>query len=132
MIVDTGVLLRILRDRKFFERIKPKILDYKITIITAYELLRMAFYLKLRGSNKELEVLEELLSEIETLPFTMDDLRLSVEIWAKLREKDIKVNDAVVMISAICIRNKEKLITFESDFEHVKEIFKEFDVEILK
>lgn len=132
MIVDTSVLLRILKDRKFFEKIKPKIVDYKITSITAYELLRGAFYLKLKGSSKELEVLEDFLHETDIVPFTRDDLKLSANIWAKLKDRGIIVSDAVVIISAICIRSKEKLITLESDFRHVKEIFKEFDLEILE
>lgn len=132
MIVDTSVLLRILEDRKFFEKIKPKIADYKITSITAYELLRGATYLKLKGSSKELEVLEGLLHETDIVPFTRDELKISATIWAKLKDKNIRVSDAIVMVSAICIRNKEKLITLESDFKHIKEIFKDFDVEILE
>ncbi|MEM2727187.1 MAG: PIN domain-containing protein [Archaeoglobaceae archaeon] len=132
MIVDTSVLLRILKDRKFFEKIKSKIADYKITSITAYELLRGASYLKLKGSSKELEVLEDFLHETDIVPFTRDDLKLSANIWAKLKDKGIIVSDAVVIISAICMRNKEKLITLEGDFRYVKEIFKEFELEILE
>lgn len=132
MIVDTSVLLRILKDRKFFEKVKSKISEYKITSITAYELLKVANYLKLKGSSKELEILEDLIYEADIIPFTKDDLKISAEIWAKLKERGVEVIDAIVMTSAICIRSKEKLITLESGFKHIKEIFKDFDLEILE
>ncbi len=132
MIVDTSVLLRILKDREFFDKIKTKISDYKVTSITAYELLRAANYLKLKGSDREMEILEELFRETDIVPFTRDDLKLSASIWAKLKEKGIEVSDAVIMNSAICLRSKEKLITLERDFGYIKEIFKELDVEILE
>ncbi|MEM0215733.1 MAG: type II toxin-antitoxin system VapC family toxin [Archaeoglobaceae archaeon] len=132
MIVDTSVLLRILKDREFFEKIKPKIAEFKITSITAYELLRVATYLKLKGSSRELEVLEALLHETDVIPFTRDELKISANIWAKLKEKGLEISDSVVMISAICIRSKEKLITLDRNFRHVKDSFKDFDVEILE
>lgn len=131
MIVDTSVLLRILKDRGFFEKIKPKIAEFKITSITAYELLRVANYLKLKGSSKELEILEALLHETDVVPFTRDELKISANIWAKLKEKGLDVNDSVVMISASCITRKEKLITLDKDFKHVKDVVKDFDVEIV-
>lgn len=132
MIIDTSVLLRILRDRGFFDKIKTKISDYKVTSVTAYELLRAASYLELKGSSRELEILEDLLRDTDIIPFTRDDLKFSARIWAKLRERGIEVSDAVIMISAICLRSKEKLITLERDFKYIKEIFKELDVEILE
>lgn len=132
MIIDTSVLLRILRDRGFFDKIKTKISDYKVTSITAYELLRAASYLELKGSSRELEILEDLLRDTDIIPFTRDDLKFSARIWAKLRERGIEVSDAVIMISVICLRSKEKLITLERDFKYIKEIFKELDVEILE
>lgn len=132
MIIDTSVLLRILRDRGFFDKIKTKISDYKVSSITAYELLRAASYLELKGSSRELEILEDLLRDTDIIPFTRDDLKFSARIWAKLRERGIEVSDAVIMISAICLRSKEKLITLERDFKYIKEIFKELDVEILE
>jgi len=132
LIIDTSVLLRILRDRGFFDKIKTKISDYKVTSVTAYELLRAASYLELKGSSRELEILEDLLRDTDIIPFTRDDLKFSARIWAKLRERGIEVSDAVIMISAICLRSKEKLITLERDFKYIKEIFKELDVEILE
>lgn len=131
MIVDTSVFVRILKDKGFFDKIKTKITEYKVTSITAYELLRAANYLKLKGSSRELEILEDLLGEIDIVPFTRDDLKFSASIWAKLKDKGIEVSDAVVMISAICLRSKEKLITLEKDFEHIKEIFSDLELEVL-
>jgi len=131
LIVDTSVFVRILKDKGFFDKIKTKITEYKVTSITAYELLRAANYLKLKGSSRELEILEDLLGEIDIVPFTRDDLKFSASIWAKLKDKGIEVSDAVVMISAICLRSKEKLITLEKDFEHIKEIFSDLELEVL-
>ena len=43
-------------------------------------------------------------------------------IWARLREKGYELSDADIMISAISIREQEKLVTLGRDFEFAKNL----------
>ncbi len=125
-------MLRILKDSEFFERIKAKLDDIKITSISAYELLRGAEYMRRKtGSKKELDVIGSLLKGIDVEPFTLEDAETASEIWARLRASGVEVNDADVMISAVSVRRGEKLLTLDRDFERIKEVVGELNVEIL-
>ena len=133
MIFDTSIVLQILKDKEFFENIKDKIdEEIKITSVSVYELLRGAIYIKLtRNSEKELNILLDLFSDISIIPFTSEDAKIASIIWAKLKAEGLGINDADIMISAICIRNEEKLLTLDKDFEMIKRVHENFDVEII-
>ncbi len=132
MILDTSFVIRILRDRKFFEKMRKRVDEnVRITSITAYELRRGAIYLMFRrGTDYEHELISNFLSEMEVLPFTKKDSEISAEIWARLREKGYAVNDADIMISSIAIREHERLLTTDRDFELIREV-SELDVDIV-
>ncbi len=133
MIFDTSVVLKILEDREFFEKIKSFVHEeVKITSITAYELLRGAIYIKLSiHSEKEMNIILSLISDVDVVPFEKEDAKIASAIWAKLKEKGVFVSDADILIASTCIRNKEKLLTLDKDFLKIKEIYEEFDVEVL-
>ena len=133
MIFDTSIVLQVLKDRNFFESLREKINEeVKITSITAYELLRGAAYIKLRyGRDYEYNLVRSFVSDIEILPFTSMDSDVSAMIWARLRERGYEVSDADIMISAISIREEERLITLDRDFEYIRNVA-ELDVDILK
>ncbi len=132
MILDTSVILRILRDRSFFEGLRERIdCEVKITSITAYELLRGAVYIKLkRGREDELNLIKDLIGSIEVLSFEAKDAEISATLWARLRERGYEVNDADIMISAVSMRVYEKLLTLDRDFELIRAVA-ELDVEVL-
>ncbi len=132
MILDTSFVIRILRDRKFFEKMRKRVDEnVRITSITAYELRRGAIYLMFRrGTDYEHELISNFLSEMEVLPFTKKDSEISAEIWARLRERGYAVNDADIMISSIAIREHERLLTTDRDFELIREV-SELDVDIV-
>ena len=134
MIFDTSVVLQILKDKEFFENIKDEIdEEVKITSVSVYELLRGAIYVKLtRNSEKELNILLDIFSDVSIIPFTSEDAKIASIIWAKLKAEGISISDADIMISAICIRNGEKLLTLDRDFEMIKRVHENFDVEILQ
>lgn len=133
MILDTSVILRILRDRNFFKVLKEKINgEVKVTSVTAYELQRGAAYIMLKhGRDYEFNLIRDFLEELEILSFTPKDSEISAMIWAKLREKGYELNDADIMISAVSIRENEKLVTLDRDFEHISSV-SELDVDILE
>ncbi|AAB89560.1 MULTISPECIES: type II toxin-antitoxin system VapC family toxin [Archaeoglobus] len=133
MILDTSVIIRIFRDRNFFEVLKERIDDdVKITSVTAYELQRGAVYIMLKhGRDYEFKLIRDFLEEVEILSFTPKDSEISAMIWAKLREKGYELNDADIMISAVSIRENEKLVTLDRDFEYISRV-SELDVDILE
>ncbi len=122
-----------MEDREFFEKIKSFVHEeVKITSITAYELLRGAIYIKLSiHSEKEMNIILSLISDVDVVPFEREDAKIASAIWAKLKEKGVFVNDADILIASTCIRNKEKLLTLDKDFLKIKEIHEGFDVEVL-
>lgn len=133
MIFDTSVVLKILKDRTFFKEIRSFIdEEVKITSITAYELLRGAVYIKLsRHSEKELNIVLSLMSDVDVIPFEKEDAKIASIIWAKLKERRTPVNDADVLIASMCIRKNERLLTLDEDFLKIKRIHEEFDVKVL-
>jgi len=133
LIFDTSIVLQVLKDRDFFEGLKEKIDDdVKVTFITAYELLRGAAYIRLKhGRDYEYNLIRNFMEDVDVLPFTQKDSELSATIWARLRGRGYEVNDADIMISAIAIREQEKLITLDKDFEFIRDVT-ELDVDILE
>jgi hypothetical protein len=134
LIFDTSVLLQILKDAEFYRNIRSIINeDVKITSISVYELLRGAMYIKLtRHSEKEMNVILSLISDLPILQFGNEDGKIASYIWAKLRAEGVAINDADVMISSICIRNGERLVTLDADFRKIKEVYNKFEVEVLR
>ncbi|MBO8181840.1 MAG: type II toxin-antitoxin system VapC family toxin [Archaeoglobus sp.] len=134
MIFDTSIVLQILKNRDFYRDLREIVdEDVKITSITAYELLKGAIFVRLtRHSDREMNVIMSLLSEISVLPFGSEENRIASYIWAMLKEKGVSINDADIMISSICIGAKEKLITLDRDFEKIKGVYEGFEVEILE
>jgi len=134
LIFDTSIVLQILKNRDFYRDMREIVdEDVKITSITAYELLRGAIFVRLtRHSDREMNVIMSLLSEISVLPFGSEESRIASYIWAMLKEKGVSINDADIMISSICIGAKEKLITLDRDFEKIKGVYEGFEVEILE
>lgn len=131
MIFDTSIILKILSDKEFFDKLNISE-EVKITSVTAYELLRGAFYSNLTsGRDRELNIILSLISELNLVPFRLEDARIASYIWAKLKEKGMIVNDADIMIASICIRNKEKLLTLDKDYDKIKSIYEKIDLEIL-
>ena len=131
MILDTSVVIRILKEREFFEKIRDLIGDVRITSVTAYELTRGAEYMMVRyGRDYELRLVSDFLSEVEVVPYLDRDSEISARIWARLRANGYEVNDADIMISAVTIREQENLLTLNRDFQLIKDVAN-LDVTIL-
>lgn len=131
MIFDTSVILKILGDKEFFDKLNISE-EVKITSVTVYELLRGAFYSNFTsGRDRELNIILSLISELNVVPFSLDDARIASYIWAKLKEKGLIVNDADILIASISIKNREKLLTLDKDYEKIKNIYEKIELEIL-
>jgi predicted nucleic acid-binding protein len=134
LIFDTSILLQILKDIEFYKNIKSIINeDVKITSVSVYELLRGAMYIKLvKHSDKEMNVILGLISELPVLSFGYEEGRIASYLWARLKEKGVTVSDADVMISSVCIVNEEKLVTLDNDFKRIKEVHDKLEVEMVE
>ena len=133
MIFDTSIVLQILKDRKFFEEIESILTEeIKITSVSIYELLRGATHIKIaKNSEKELNILLSMFSELSVFSFGKDDAKIASCVWAKLKERGTLINDADIMIASICIKNKERLLTLDRDFKKIEEVHSELEVEVL-
>ena len=132
MIFDTSIILEILRNKKFLEKLKIDE-EVRITSITVYELLRGAILKKLKSySTRELNVILDLLEELEIEGFSPTDARIASLIWAKLRKTGRNVNDADIMIASICISRNEALVTKDVDFEKIKKVEPKLKLKIIK
>lgn len=132
MIFDTSTVLRILSDRKFLDAINISE-EVMITSVTTYELLRGAMYVNIiRRRDRELNVILSLISELTVIPFTSEDSKVASYIWARLKENGKTVSDADILIAAICISNKEKLLTLDEDYEKIKSVYETLELEVLK
>jgi Predicted nucleic acid-binding protein, contains PIN domain len=133
LIFDTSIVLQILKDRKFFEEIESILTEeIKITSVSIYELLRGATHIKIaKNSEKELNILLSMFSELSVFSFGKDDAKIASYVWAKLKERGTLINDADIMIASICIKNKERLLTLDRDFKKIEEVHSELEVEVL-
>ncbi len=131
MIFDTSLILKILESKDFFDKLNISE-EVKITSITAYELLRGAVYSNLVSrKDRELNIILSLVSELNVVPFSLEDARIASYIWAKLKERGVVINDADILIASICIRNKEKLLTLDKDYEKIKSVYEKIELEVL-
>lgn len=132
MIFDTSLILKILSDKGFLDKLDVSE-EVKITSITAYELLRGAMYVNIvRGRDRELNVMLSLISELNVIPFTSEDAKIASYIWAKLKETGKIVSDADILIASICANNNERLLTLDEDYEKIKSIYEKLEVRVLK
>ncbi|BFI73685.1 hypothetical protein YN1_6720 [Nanoarchaeota archaeon] len=133
MILDSSIIIRSFRNKEFYNKIKDKIKDPKITYITFYELLKGAFYKKYKYNDYiNYAKILNILKNIKIIKIRRIDIILSSKIWAKLKINGIEINDADIIIAAMCINRKEKLLTSDKDFEKIKNIYKDFNVEIIE
>lgn len=133
MIFDTSIVLQILKDKNFVQDIRDRVdNEIKITSITVYELLRGAAYLKVaKHSEKELNIILSLVSELDVVPFGRKEAKIAAYIWGKLKLKGTVVSDADVLIASVCAANRQKLLTADEDFRKIKEVYGRFEVEFV-
>jgi len=134
LIFDTSVVLKILKDREFLKLIKSSVNDeIKISTVSVYELLRGAMYMKIAyHSEKELNVIFGLISDVSIIPLGKEDAKIASYIWARLKERGATLSDADILIASACIANNEKLLTLDMDFNKIRDVYEKFEFEILR
>ncbi|MEM2276901.1 MAG: type II toxin-antitoxin system VapC family toxin [Thermoproteota archaeon] len=82
--------------------------------------------------DREFNVILSLISELNVIPFTLEDAKIASYIWARLKEAGKVVSDADILIASVCANNKEKLLTLDEDYEKIKSVYENLEVEVFK
>ncbi|ADC65712.1 PilT protein domain protein [Ferroglobus placidus DSM 10642] len=117
-VLDTSVIIEIARgNRKALNAVLSEDNYFYITSITWFEIKV--------GAPKLAEL--NLVDSLECLSFDRKSADVAAEIYIKLKKDGKMVSLKDLFIGAICISNKEKLITMDSDFE----ILRDFGLEVV-
>ena len=116
IIIDTNVVIEYLKGN---EIIIQTVNEYSknhgigITYISEYELLKY--------SDKKNKVLEEFIKNITVLYPDNTSAARSAEIFIKLRSSGDLINENDILIAGIALKNNNKFITLDSDFNKIKD-----------
>jgi len=123
IVIDTNVVIEYLKGN---ERIIQAVNEYSknhgigITYISEYELLKY--------SDKKNKVLEEFIENITVIYPDNTSAARSAEIFRKLRSSGDLINENDILIAGIALKNNNKFITLDSDFNKIKDE----DIDILQ
>ncbi len=116
IVIDTNVVIEYLKGN---ERIIQTVNEYSknhgigITYISEYELLKY--------SDKKNKVLEEFIENITVIYPDRASAARSAEIFRKLRSSGDLINENDILIAGIALKNNNKFITLDSDFNKIKD-----------
>ncbi len=131
LLLDTSFLLE-LRKGKFIDLLRKEsedIGDVGISILSLYELLVGAYYLKERGDYRELLWIDSLLRWVSTYPLDEEGIKLA----AKLKAKSLRRGEAypdVDLLIATSVR-PSKLLTCDEDHWRMREDLEKYGIEVL-
>ncbi len=116
-VLDTNVIIKIARgNREVLNAVLAEDNYFYITSITWFEIKV--------GAPKLAEL--NLMSSLECLNFDRKSADLAAELYRKLKKDGRIISLKDLYIGAICLSNKEKLITMDSDFE----VLRDFSLEV--
>lgn len=117
-ILDSSILIEIINNTKRAELIHNTIgnLPVVTTSICLHEILSGNF------NKQEKFIMENILSNIETLPHTQEAAQIGAEIFKELKEKGNNINEFDILIAGICKANNATLITLDKDFAKINNL----------
>lgn len=117
-ILDSSILIEIINNTKRAELIHNTIgnLPVVTTSICLHEILSGNF------NKQEKFIMENILSNIETLPHTQEAAQIGAEIFKELKEKGNIINEFDILIAGICKANNATLITLDKDFAKINNL----------
>ncbi len=114
-ILDTTMLIEILERRRYTGLLDG---DNSISIVSIYEFIR---HKKKMEENKLL-----LENSFDVIPLTNPTLLKAAEIFIKLKENGITINENDIHIASAAIVHNLRLYTKDKDFTKIKKYFEEF------
>ena len=129
IIPDTNYLIDVISGEKDAleksKRLKRKGISQKICTPVIYEVLAGIEFV---GSKKERIKFNSLLNKFPILTFDFNSAQLCAEIDAELRKEGETRSPVDIQIASIALSNNVKLLTRDSDFDIIAEVF-ELEVE---
>ena len=116
IVIDTNVVIEYLKGNEIIiQTVNEYSKNYSIgiTYISEYELLKY--------SDKKNKVLEEFIKNITVLYPDNTSAARSAEIFIKLRSSGDLINENDILIAGIALKNNNKFITLDSDFNKIKD-----------
>ena len=116
--LETTFLVDFLRGKKEAIEMYRRIRKYKLetTSITAWEILRGP---KIIGREEEYKTAVRLLGRLKVLPFTMTSARIAADIEVEQRKKGREISIVDILIAAVAIENKSKLVTRDKIYKYI-------------
>jgi hypothetical protein len=116
-VLDTNVIIEIARGNK-------KVLDNVLSIDSYFHITPiMIFEIKI-GAPKLIEL--NLIDSLDCLHFDKKSAETSANIYKELKRRGKEISLRDLFIGAICISNKQKLISLDSDFK----VLEDFGLEL--
>jgi predicted nucleic acid-binding protein len=119
-ILDTTMLIETLERRKYTGLLDG---DNSISIVSIYEFIR---HKKKMEENKLL-----LENAFDVIPMTNPTLLKAAEIFIKLKENGITINENDIHIASAAIVNNHRLYTKDKDFLKIKKYFEELKLQFV-
>ncbi|MCL6090638.1 MAG: type II toxin-antitoxin system VapC family toxin [Candidatus Thermoplasmatota archaeon] len=121
-VIDTNVLIDLVKGNPSVKNVleEHSSESASITVINRYEFLR-GIYASISRIDRR-EMLLEFLDQFKVYDFTSKTARVCAEIYSKLRENGLLINELDIIILSICAENHESIITNDKDFLDAGEI----------
>ena len=121
-VIDTNVLIDVVKGNSSVKRILREHSSESacITVINRYEFLR-GIYTSVSRTDRR-EVLLEFLDQFKVYGLTSKTAGLCAEIYSRLKENGLLINELDIIILGICAENHESIITCDKDFLEAGEI----------
>lgn len=124
MIPDTGYLIDVLKgDKKAVqksEELKDGVHTQNLCTPVIYEVMTGIEY---TGSQKERVIFESIIQKFTVFPYDEKSARLSAKIHAELLREGKERGSVDIQIASIALSNGETLLTNDSDYHVISEIF---------
>jgi predicted nucleic acid-binding protein len=119
-ILDTTVLIETIDHRRHVDLLNN---ENSISVVSIYEFIR---YKKKMLENKLL-----LESSFDVIPITNPVLLKAAEIFVKLKENRLTVNENDIYIASTALTNNLRLYTKDKDFLSIKKHFQDLKVQFV-
>ena len=122
-ILDTSFIIDYLWDIpsaiSAFEQLENRNEVLRTTSINVYELVKGAEMSK--SYERDISEINTLLKKVEILDFSDENARTAAKIFSELSREGKMVDDFDVMVAAVCLHVKDKIVTNnERDYQKIK------------
>lgn len=116
-VLDASVIIDLIYNSDRVQKIKDKLKD-ELLMTTAPTLHEV-----LEGANEKQQfIIKNLLEGMTVLPFTQNEAVISADIAQTLAREGKTINKIDLLVSGICIAHDAIIVSFDNDFNRVKNL----------